>query len=59
MDDLKLQTAPRQVLGKKTRFLRRQGITPVHLFGHNVDNTRLGITILSLETTSDDIYLLD
>ncbi len=41
MDDLKLQTAPRQVLGKKTRFLRRQGITPVHLFGHNVESLAL------------------
>ena len=49
MDDLKLQTAPRQVLGKKTRFLRRQGITPVHLFGHNVESLALQCDTLQLQ----------
>jgi len=29
------------VLGKKTRFLRRQGITPAHLYGHNVQSVAL------------------
>ncbi len=29
------------VLGKKTRFLRRQGITPAHLYGHNVKSVAL------------------
>ena len=28
-------------MGKKTRFLRRQGITPVHLFGHSVKSLAL------------------
>jgi large subunit ribosomal protein L25 len=41
MDDLKLQANKRKVLGKKTRFLRRQGITPTHLFGHNVESLSL------------------
>lgn len=41
MDDLTLQAVPRNVLGKKTRFLRRQGITPTHLFGHNLDSLAL------------------
>ncbi len=41
MDGLKLQLANREILGKKTRFLRRQGITPVHLFGHNVKSLAL------------------
>jgi len=36
MEDLKLQAAPREVVGKKTSVLRRQGITPTHLFGHNL-----------------------
>ena len=49
MDDLKLQAAPRQVLGKKTRFLRRQGITPVHLFGHNVESLALQCDTLQLQ----------
>ena len=41
MDDLTLQATNRDVLGKKTRFLRRQGITPVHLFGHNIKSLAL------------------
>ena len=41
MDDLTLQAVPRNVLGKKTRFLRRQGSTPTHLFGHNLDSLAL------------------
>ena len=41
MDDLTLQATQRDVLGKKTRFLRRQGITPTHLFGHNLKSLAL------------------
>ena len=41
MKDLTLQVANRDVLGKKTRFLRREGITPVHLFGHNLNSLAL------------------
>ena len=41
MDDLILQATNREVLGKKTRFLRRQGITPTHLFGHNLESLAL------------------
>ena len=41
MDDLMLQTANRDVLGKKTRFLRRQQITPIHLFGHSLQSLAL------------------
>ena len=41
MDNLTLLTTNRRVLGKKTRFLRRQGITPTHLFGHNVSSLAL------------------
>ncbi len=33
---LKLNASNRTLMRKKTRFLRRQGITPVHLFGHNI-----------------------
>jgi large subunit ribosomal protein L25 len=36
MDELVLKAENREVLGKKTRFLRRQGITPAHLFGHSL-----------------------
>ena len=41
MENLTLQVANRDVLGKKTRFLRREGITPVHLFGHNLNSLAL------------------
>ena len=36
MEGLALKATTRGILGKKTRFLRRQGITPAHLFGHNL-----------------------
>jgi len=41
MDNLTLLTTNRSLLGKKTRFLRRQGITPTHLFGHDVSSLAL------------------
>lgn len=41
MEQIELQVATRETLGKKVRFLRRQGITPVHLFGHNVESLAL------------------
>ena len=41
MDQIKLEIAKREVLGKKVRFLRRQGITPVHLFGHGIESMAL------------------
>ena len=41
MDQLELQATHRQILGRKVRFLRRQGIIPVHLFGHNVESLAL------------------
>jgi len=41
MQELKLKATKRDVLGKKTRFLRRQGITPAHLFGHSLESLAL------------------
>ena len=41
MNDITLKTNSRDVLGKKVRFLRREGITPVHLFGHNLESLAL------------------
>ena len=37
MDQIELQASKRELLGKKSRFLRRQGITPVHLFGYDTE----------------------
>jgi len=41
MADTGLKASKREVLGKKTRFLRRQGLTPAHLFGHGVESLAL------------------
>ncbi|MFC1898781.1 50S ribosomal protein L25 [Chloroflexota bacterium] len=41
MAKIELQTTTREVLGKKVRFLRREGITPVHLYGHGVKSLAL------------------
>jgi len=41
VQSLTLQANKRNVLGKKTRFLRRQGVTPAHLFGHGLESLPL------------------
>jgi large subunit ribosomal protein L25 len=38
---LTLKAEKREVLGKKTRFMRRQGVTPTHLFGHGIESLAL------------------
>jgi large subunit ribosomal protein L25 len=48
MDKIELAVANREVLGKRVRHLRRQGITPVHLFGH-------GIKSLALQCETDEL----
>lgn len=51
MEDLRLKATHRVVLGKKSRFLRRQGITPAHLYGH-------GIKSLALQCDTDELVNL-
>jgi len=41
MDQLELEVSQRDILGKKVRFLRRQGLTPAHLFGPGIDSVSL------------------
>ena len=41
MKSLQLKANRREILGKKTRFLRRQGTTPTHLFGHKIESLSL------------------
>ncbi len=41
MTPIELKTHKREVLGKKVRFLRREGLTPVHIFGHNIESLAL------------------
>jgi large subunit ribosomal protein L25 len=41
MAEIGLKVSKREIRGKKTRFLRRQGQTPAHLFGHGVESMAL------------------
>ena len=41
MDSLTLQAEPRAVTGKQVTALRRQGITPIHLYGKGVPSAPL------------------
>jgi len=41
MKQIELRATSRETLGKKVRFLRRQGIIPLHLFGHSVESIAL------------------
>ena len=49
MDRIELQVANRETLGKKVKHLRRQGITPVHLFGHGIESLALQCSTGELE----------
>lgn len=49
MEGLTLKASTRDVLGKKTRFLRRQGITPTHLFGHKLKSLALQCNTAELQ----------
>ena len=49
MEGLTLQATKRDVLGKKTRFLRRQGSTPTHLFGHGLESLSLQCDTTNLQ----------
>ncbi|MFC1993752.1 50S ribosomal protein L25 [Chloroflexota bacterium] len=46
---VELAASARQILGKKTRFLRRQGITPANLCGHNIKSVALQIETVDLK----------
>ncbi|MFC1963085.1 50S ribosomal protein L25 [Chloroflexota bacterium] len=46
---VELAASARQILGKKTRFLRRQGITPANLCGHNIESVALQIETVDLK----------
>ncbi len=41
MEQIELQASDREIQGRKVRFLRRQGIIPVHLFGHSIESVAL------------------
>ena len=41
MAEMKLTASKRDVLGKKVSHLRKQGMTPAHLFGHELESQSL------------------
>ncbi|MFH1032452.1 MAG: 50S ribosomal protein L25 [Chloroflexota bacterium] len=49
MEHIHLQSSKRDVLGKGVKLLRRQGITPAHVFGHGLDSLALQIETTRLE----------
>jgi len=51
MDQIELVAVSRDILGKKVRFLRRQGLIPANLYGHNVESTALQIETSQLKHT--------
>jgi len=51
VEKLRLKATHREVTGKKTRFLRRQGITPAHLYGHDIKS-------LTLQCDTDELHRL-
>lgn len=36
-----LRARPRTIKGKKVRFLRRRGVTPANIYGHNIPSTAI------------------
>lgn len=44
MDSITLNVDVRTTLGKKNRALRRQGITPIHMYGLNKDSVSLQVS---------------
>jgi large subunit ribosomal protein L25 len=49
MERITLDAKPRTVIGKKVRFMRRTGVIPVNVFGHNVESQALEIAAPALE----------
>ncbi|MFC2005626.1 50S ribosomal protein L25 [Chloroflexota bacterium] len=49
MDQIELKATKRDILGKKVRFLRRQGVTPVHLFGSGIESMALQCDTANLQ----------
>ena len=48
MPDLELRADVRTILGKKVATLRRQGITPANIFGHNIPSQAIQVPTLEM-----------
>jgi len=51
MEKIELKAATRDTLGKKVRFLRREGVTPANIYGHNIESVALQIETTLLKKT--------
>lgn len=51
MATITLTASPRAILGKRSRYLRRAGITPVNLYGAGIDSTALQVDTRHLINT--------
>jgi large subunit ribosomal protein L25 len=49
MKRLELEASKREIIGKKVRFLRRQGIVPANIYGHGIDSTAINVDAKSLK----------
>jgi large subunit ribosomal protein L25 len=49
VDKIELKVASREILGKRVKHLRHQGITPVHVFGHGIESLALQCDTKELE----------
>jgi large subunit ribosomal protein L25 len=49
VEQIELHASTRKLVGKKSRFLRRQGITPVHLYGHDTEPETLQCETVQLK----------
>lgn len=48
MADLELHAEPRTVLGKKVARLRREGMTPANIFGHNIPSVAIQVSTVDV-----------
>ena len=51
MNQKELSVAPRSVLGKRVRGLRRGGLTPANVYGHRVESRALQVDTVTLVRT--------
>ncbi len=58
-----LKVAPREVFGKKVKVLRREGLTPANIYGHNVESRAIQVEteelrhVLKSAGRNDIVYL--
>src|SRR3990172_10478476 len=59
-----LNAHPRETLGKKVKALRREGVTPANIYGHNVASTAIQVStdelkrVLKSSGRNEIVYLL-